>query len=314
MKLICYYDERAGWNPAFMYIYDSIFKTLKIKYPEYNIEHVHPSVDEKEHCLGCPGGGSHFQIINPENNKTIVMSFWDRGMDVFLKHIGWGKYEIVQYIGGLGMRLNSIQIKEQYDIDHIPYQYPLGVPNAYNYIDECKKEYIPDQKIKKAIFIGAMHGIRKPLYDIMKNHPLVEIIDKSVNYYDGKEFFEKVSQYVLSLSFNGYGELCMRDLESMGLNIPVVRSELLTQFHNPLIPNVHYVRGSDPCSDACSTFLNINPHILAEQFINAIETSINDYDKLIYISNNGSEYFENYCKPDYLVNLFFELLDINKIF
>lgn len=314
MKLIAYYDEEAGNNPYFIYIYDSIFKKLKAKYPEYNIEHVHPIMKIEDHCLGCPGGGSHYQIINPDNNKTILMSLWDRGMDVFLNGLGWEKYDIVQYIGGLGMKLSSKQIKEQYNIEHFPYQYPLGMPNAYDYIEDCKKEYVPEQKIKKAIFIGSIYGARKVLYDMTKNHPLIEIIDTEASYYRGKEYYEKISQYAIALSLNGNGELCMRDLESMGLNIPMVRSELLTQFYNPLIPNVHYIKASEPCDNACCDFLNINHHTLAEQFVDTIETSINDYDKLRYISNNGSQYYENYCKPDYLVNLFLELLDINKLF
>jgi hypothetical protein len=37
-----------------------------------------------------------------------------------------------------------------------------------------------------------------------------------------------MSQYALTLSFNGNGEWCLRDVESMGLGIPTVRAEMKT--------------------------------------------------------------------------------------
>jgi len=313
MKLIFYYDIEGAGNPYFKYIYNTIFEQFKYKYPDYTVVHEQPDYEKLGNSFSSPGGKSNLQIINPLNNNIILMSFWDRGMDLLTeKGIGWEKYNLVQYIGGLGMRLNSQQIKEKYGVTHLPFQYPLGVPNSYEYVDEFYKPFNPDEKIKKAVFIGAIYGTRAEICYRMKNHPLIDIFDNTAGYI-GREYFKKLSEYLISISFNGNGELCLRDFESMGLNIPVVRPGLLTELHNPLIPDYHYIKATEPCENAHFSHRNTNINDLSNQYINSIETSINDYDKLLKITNNAHEYFESYCKPDYIIDLFFKLLNIKLI-
>jgi len=312
MDLIVYYDKAAAGNPYFKYIYESLYNRLQSTYPEHNFILEHPDYKQIGNCNSCPGGVSNFQIINPINNKTILMSFWDRGMDALSGALGWEKYNIVQYIGGLGMFKNSQQIKEEYGIEHNNYQYPLGVPNSYNYIDELWTPYNPAKKIRKAVFIGSVYGIRVELEKLFKNHPLIEWIDSSHNY-TGREYFNKLKDYRISLSINGNGELALRDFESMGLNIPVFRSEMITQFHHPLIPNIHYKKSTESCDRAWFAYSNIDIKDLANQFIYSIEKNIDNYDELKYIADNGNMYFQNYCKPNYIIELFFKLLKIDEL-
>jgi len=308
MNLTFFFDEKAAGNPYFHYIYHSIYNRFITLYPEFNIKHKQPD----SWYQSAPGGMSNFQIINDDNNKTIVMSFWDRGMDVFQKGLGWEEYQIVQYIGGLGLYLNSEQIKETYSIDHIPYQYPLGVPHSYDYVDEFRVDYNPESKIRKAVFIGQVYGVRKELEPWFKNHPLIDWFDGTAGI-GGRDYYNKLKDYRIALSLNGTGEFCLRDLEAMGLNIPVVRSEILTPFYNPLIPDYHYIKASEPCDQACYVYRNIPTNILAEQFIYQIEKNIDDFDNLTKIANNGYEYFDKYSRPDYIIDLFFKLVKVNNL-
>lgn len=308
MNLFFYFDKEGAGNPYFKYIYNSIFDKFSYLYPQHNIRHVQP----QGMYQSSPGGLSNFQIVNEDNNKTILMSFWDRGLDNLNKSLGWEKYEMVQYIGGLGMNINSKEIKSIHNVDHVNFQYPMGVPNSYDLANQVKEEYNPENKKRKAIFVGALYGTRITLTDILSKHPLFEILDSSSGYF-GLDYFKKINEYRVSLSFNGNGEFCLRDLESMALGIPCLRSELKTQFYNSYIPEEHYIRGGRACSNAWFTYSDSKIEDIAQEYIEALEKTIDDHDLLKKISHKSFEYFDIYCKPDYIIELFYKLVNINAL-
>lgn len=311
MNLTLLFDKDAAGNPYFYEIYHGIANRFKNEYSNHNVE-IRYTNDKERGCFSCPGGSSNFQIINPDNNKTILMSFWDRGMDPLCGALGWENYKIVQYIGGLGMYKTSEEIKKDHNIDHYPYQYPLGVRNSYQYIDELRAPYDPEKKVRKAVFIGAIYGTRNEFYPFFKNHPLIDIFTNA-DVYHGRDYFNKLKDYRMCLSMNGNGELALRDFESMGLNIPVVRSKMLTQFHNPWIPNHHYFASTEPCTEAFFVYRGVKIKDLAEQFISCIESNIDNFDKLKTIADNGYNYFNSYCRTNYIIDLFFKLVKVNDL-
>ena len=312
MDLTFYFDGNGGGNPYFKQIYTSIFDRFKILYPDHSITHSQPDYAKMEYCPACPGNVSSLLITNQSNQKTILMSFMDRGMDIFTNGLGWKKYKIEQFIGGLGINISPEVMYERYGIKRIPFQYPLGVPNSYPDIEEYTSSYNPEKKINKVIFIGALYGTREIICEKLKKHPLFEIYDGTQGYVK-KEYYKKMSEYIMALSFNGNGELCLRDFEIMGINVPLVRSELLTQLYNPIISDIHYLRGSDPCNGAWYVYMDKNINDIIDQFVSTVETNITEYEKLKTISQNGNNYFKEYCYPEYIVDLFFKLMDINKI-
>lgn len=301
--LVALFDKNGVENPSFKFIFNEIYKRLQEK---YDIEHEQGQV----YCFGCPGGGSNFQLYNSVTKKSIVLSYWDRGMNIFDKHLGWEDYTLVQYIGGIGMWMNSTQIQNQYNVIHTPHQYPLGTTNAYRYIDQFRKEYIPENLIRKAIFIGSIYGTRSTLAEYLKGHPLIEILDKN---YNPQDYFSKISEYRLGLSFNGNGEVSMRDFELMGLGIPIIRSDIKTAFLNPLIPNYHYLRVSEACVDACYNFSNVDLKNMAESYVYLVEKFIDSYETLNLLSKRGTQYYDNYCHPEYMVDLFMKHAKIDLI-
>jgi hypothetical protein len=306
-KIICLFDKDCS-NVYYKYIFNSIYEKLKIKYSDCEINHEQPENSTFDN--GAPGYMCNFQIINPENNKTIVMSFSDRGDRLFEPNLGWGKYKKMQYIGGLGMYLTSNQIREIYDVEHIPFQYPLGYPDSYDYINEFRREYDPEKFIRKAVYIGSIYDSRIAVTNYMKNHPLVEIIDKI---YTPRDYFEKMKDYRIGLSFNGNGEACLRDFEIMGLGIPLMRAELKTQFYNKLIPDYHYIKSWEPDEQAWYGFRGVDFKKMADNHIYLIEKYIDDYDTLKEFSNRGLQYFESYCYPDYMVDLFLKLIKLDAL-
>lgn len=305
MNLICYFDERAGGNPAFIQLFKSLYDGLITNYPEHTFTH-HPARPNDDFLPYI----SNFIIINPDNNRTILMSLWDRGMDVLYDRSIWPKYPIVQYIGGIGMHMNSEQIRQTFGIDHIPYQYPLGVPNAYEYINELKSDYDPQKKLRKAVFMGSLYGMRQRLKEMTAEHPLIDVFGNNDPYH-GKEYFKKLNEYKIAISINGNGEICMRDFEAMGMKIPVVRSELITQFYNPLTPGVHYIRATDPVDEAIN--MNCDYDKICREFITTVENVIDNDELLQRISERGSQYFRNYCGVDYMTKLYFDIINVKKL-
>lgn len=303
------FDWEAAGNPFFYKIYHNIYKTLRLQ-KGLKVTHIQPDYSDGA-CMSCPGGRSNFQIINPLNNKSILMSFWDRGMDVFQAGLGWEKYELVQYIGGLGMHIRPDQMNDVYfKGKYYPFQYPLGVADSDVMIENALAKNLP--KKNKAVFIGQIYGTRDALTAAFKKTNFIDVFEPSDGYV-GQAYYDKLSEYSMVISLNGNGEFCMRDLEGFGLGIPVVRSKLLTQFHNRLIPGTHYLEGSAPCPEAWHTYRFMNINDVADSFISVIEKNLTDPSKLGYVGSMGQIYYRNFANPAYISNLFIDLIDLNEL-
>lgn len=312
LELNILFDWEAAGNPFFFRIYHHIYSTLKFQ-KHLKVQHIQPDYSNGA-CMSCPGGRSNLQIINPQNQKTILMSFWDRGMDVFLLGLGWEDYNIVQYIGGLGMRMSSEEIFHNHGIKHQPFQYPLGVKDAdlmINYSVQ-KSQYSSVSPKQKAVFIGQRYGTREPMMDTFRKTEFIDVFEPSDGF-SGQAYFDKLSEYSIVISLNGNGEFCMRDLEGMGLGIPVVRSELKTQFHNKLVPGVHYLKGSEACEDAWHTYPGLSIKDVTDSFISVIDKNLKDPSKLRGIGSMGQIYYRNFANPAYISNLFIDLIDLNEL-
>jgi len=117
----------------------------------------------------------------------------------------------------------------------------------------------------------------------------------------------------MTLSLNGFAEACYRDWESMGVGVPIVRSEFYSQYDSPIIPNFHYIVGSDPTINGETVYKKSFQEI-ADQFVHAVESNIDNEDLLNEISKNGKEYFINNLTCDKIVDKFFKLVDLNLLF
>lgn len=309
MQYTVIFDEGGAGNQAFKKIYNNIFHRLITDFTEHQFNHFQPDyrILNLNHCGGCPQTYAMIQIKNNVTKKSTVVSFWDRSMDLFTNGVGWEYENLTHVIGGLGMLYTSDEIKEKYGITHTKFQYPLSTLTGYDMIESLRRPNISENRIRKAIFIGNLYDNRGRLYNLMKDHPLIEMYGL-YDGFQGLKYYDKIKDYRIGISFNGNGELSTRDLEYMGLNIPIVRLDMKTQFYNPLIPNHHYIKVYESCPNAQQG--GYNEDILSEKFLESIEKYIDDYDYLQTIANNGLEYFE-YSKPDYIVNLFFKVFDIS---
>lgn len=301
-------------NFGFNYAYENILLALREKYPDYNITHydcdeITRQVQQASYC-----GGSNMSILNTDTKKCVIVSFTDIARIHAMGGHGYDDFKIIEVYGGLAWGTRSEvtpqQISDRHQIRYVPFQYPLPYDDFEEYVQLNRKPYNPKEKIRKAIFLGMHHGERGHLFEYLKDHPLFEI---STDYHPRHQYWEEMTKYAMIFSPNGNGEFCVRDVEGYGLGIPTLRSELLseTRYH-PLIPNVHYIRGSEPTSDCRMGYGDGSFESYkrtAEQFIEAAEKYMYDDEFLINISNNGIEYYEKYSKFEYLPKLFMQLFD-----
>jgi len=312
MNLIFEYPFGGGGNQGFGYVFNKIYNDFSSHYPDANIIRFDIVDPNNPHC-DHPGGRcgiSTMKIINTSNNKTTILSFWDRTIDIFYaKGLGWEDFNIVHVIGGLGISQSPELIMTNTGIKFSPFLYPLEILSSYNYIQQFRKPYILEEKIKKACFIGWLYDSRKQIADILNKHPLFDVIGTEAGL-RGEPYYEKMSQYALTLSFNGNGEWCLRDVESMGLGIPTLRSEMKTPFYKGLVPGVNYIKGTEPSKSAFMTYHGISFQETADQFIAAAESVINNEELLTSISKNNIEYYNKYLLPDRIADEFFNVFDL----
>jgi hypothetical protein len=289
-----------------------VYEKLVTLYPDVTFSKL--NLNELYPICADPGarcGSSSMNIINLDNNKTVVLSFWDRSMEIVHKEM-WPELDVTHLIGGLGMYETPEEIKNKRGIDYTPFLYPMEFEHSYNYIEQIREPYQYDKKIKKACFIGWLYHDRETVANILNKHPLFEIYGIHDGY-RGLNYYEKMNSHVLTISFNGNGEWCIRDVESIGLGIPIVRSQLKTQFYGGFEPNVDYIKGSVSSDNASFSYSGYNPKEIAEQYIETVENVINNEELLTNISKRNVEYYNNNLKIEKIIDKFFTVFDINKI-
>jgi hypothetical protein len=313
MHLVFEYPFDGGGNQGFGYVFNRIFEDISLHYPNEVPAKSRFNTVEKFYPCQHPGGRcgiSTMKITNKENNKTTVLSFWDRTMDVVNSiGLGWEDLNVVHVIGGLGMFMTPEEIQEQYNVKFTPFLYPLEFLSSYKYIEQYRGSYNLNERIKKACFIGWIYDSRKQIADILNKHPLFEVIGTEAGL-RGEPYYEKMSQYALTLSFNGNGEWCLRDVESMGLGIPTVRAEMKTSFYKGLNPGVNYIKGMEPSMNAHMTFGGHSFEDTAAYYIDAVEKAFNNEQLLTFISQNNIDYYDKYLLPNKIVNEFFNVFDL----
>lgn len=313
MHLVFEYPFDGGGNQGFAYIFNRIYEDMALHHSDQVFARSKVNVVDPNNPCQHPGGRcgiSTIKITNKDNGKTTVLGFWDRTMDIVnSKGLGWEDMNVVHIIGGLGVFMSPEDIQNHYGIKFSPFLYPLEFLSSYKYIEKYRTPYNPQEKIRKACFIGWVYDSRKQVTDILQQHPLFEIIDTSAGL-RGESYYKEMSKYALTLSLNGNGEWCLRDVESMGLGIPTVRAEMKTPFYKGLHPGINYIKGMETSANAHIVFPGVTFEEVAQNYIKAVEDSIYNDELLMSISQNNIDYYDKYLLPNKIVDEFFNVFDL----
>jgi hypothetical protein len=272
-----------------------IYKNLVNLY-DYNFNVIHPYTLDIKMAENPANLKSMlmFTIANNENKKAILVNLADRLEPNLLPNHGFDSFDIAQIIGGMSIDKHEYQkYKEVLDNKRKPLMIPVDKVSEDDYLFNYKKPV--QDKIKKALFIGNVYSGRTEIVDILKKHPLFDIRHyiREVGY-PFSEYINEMQKYSMCLSLNGFAEICYRDIEAMAIQVPILRSRFLNDYHNELIADYHYIAGSEPCENGFLRYSKLAKEI-ADQFIDKIESVIDNEEYLNNIALNGRQYYENNC-------------------
>ena len=251
-----------------------------------------------------------FTIVNSLNNKAIIINLSDRLEPTLVPDHGFDSFDVVQIIGGMSIERSFYEMyKERLDKIRKPLMIPVDKVSEDNYLFQYVKPHL--NKIKKAIFIGNVYGGRSEIVDVLKKHPLFDIRHSiREEGYKFSDYLDEIQKHTICLSLNGYAEICYRDIESMAIQVPVLRSEFSNDYYEEIVADYHYIVGSEASNNGFLGY-NKSPKEIADQFIARIEAVIDDEEYLNSIALNGRHYYEKNCTIQAIANNATKLIDFN---
>jgi len=287
MELTCYFNSLgSGVSHKDFYIhycFHEIFKTLITTYPEINFKWI------DSNTIGCKGNshqfckyGVYYMIIeNDENKKFIIISYSDK-----IKYIngamGLDMSKCIDIITSSGVHHNDNTF-QALNVKYVPFTYILYTKHTYDNIIKIRQNEVNRVVPDKPNFMGSLYNFRK--YLLMDNR--FEVGESSLNNYD---YLNKLNSYSLNLSLNGAAEICIRDMEIMGIGSALIRPKLTTKFHNELIPNYHYISVdlNEIKTKRTGNFYDGQANLILKRW-NEVK---DDKDFINFISENGKKWFD----------------------
>jgi len=173
----------------------------------------------------------------------------------------------------------------------------IDLDHYYNKRQE-NKDYID-----KFYFRGNINAIGRSVIPLLSHTPYF-YGGHSINTAD---YFDELINYKVGLCIPGVGEFCYRDIEYMGVGIPMVKFQYINELYHPLIPNYHYI-SIDRIGDLTSERNGKEEHM--DAYIKRFLEVKDDKEFLSFISNNARKYYEDYLHPTVRLNQIINLLEI----
>lgn len=263
--------------------------------------------------------GESFKIRNCEmaicrdDGKIVIISYSNSIDMTVVATSGLKNYSV--YFAHYEKEMISRNLKKRTDCDmkrFKPFFFntfkPVDLESFYN-----EREAEKDGFIDKMIFIGDHRDCIRP---VLKQYDSNLVYGKGIHIPHHEDYLKEIIKYKIGLSIGGVAEYCYRDFEYMALGIPMIRAEYKTTSLVPLVPNYHYIsveRNSayfpyehrDPRrSDRDATIDYV--HAVQRKFIEVKD----DEEFLMFIRKNGRDYYNNYIKPDSLIENSMKIINV----
>lgn len=238
---------------------------------------------------GNPSGIYSAQIMtitNLDTKKYLVVSYWDKPIEMTWEGNGWDTQYRVELISSSG----SIP-----EMNFKPYTY-LPYTKVFDELTKSSKQ-LEDKTNNKLEFRGFLYNERLSLSKIGD----IKITDERI--FPTEKYFENLTNNKICLSLNGAGEICNRDIEILSARSALLRPKLNLQFHNEFIPNYHYI----------SFEMDNDPIVLNKIILDRYNEVKDDLEFLKYISENGYKWYLENGTVDSNVRILKEIIQINKL-
>lgn len=315
MNFNVYFWQGAQYTTWYrQHLFQKLFESLKQRYPDHSFT----PLDDKNGNIYSKFSPHMFTVECVETGKYSIVSLNDRNIWVFNKLFGWQPKKMQQFICSSGFNYEFYEdfkksrpdCEWEYPDDiklvHFPFTY-----DVYNTAFVRDIENIintPSSLNKNIVFRGFLYLEREWLASNL-NFNNISIISNRLTF---DEYVKEMHNEICSLSLNGAGEICNRDIELFGLGKIVIRTKLNCNFHNPLIPDVHY---ASICPDTKfdDGITRVKYEDLRNSIIDKYNDIVNNYDKYKHIGENARKWYLENCTLDSQVRIFNEIFDINKL-
>jgi hypothetical protein len=315
MKKLNFYSEPRNYVSTEPEVFNRFYEYCKQAMTDVEITHINSKTFQAMDWWqgpGCKYGWPFLIIENPETSKYILVSYWEKLKNVVIEYEGtfWDIENCLEIITSIGVHTED-RFYKPLPHRYTPFSFLTSVIENERYIEEIYAAQGPKQIFEIPKFRGALYLFREallsdPRFDIISRGSLETNLTP-------RQYMEELYTSKVSISLNGAGEVCYRDMEIMGLGNVLIRQEWVAQFHNPIIPYVHYI--PVPFQDIPTDI----PHdeywkILADRFHEVYQTTINDPDLIQYVSENARQWYLENGTVDANVNLLKQLVNFDLLF
>jgi hypothetical protein len=324
MRINCYYEYQETIHGV-MKTLQVIFEKLKLKYPEIEFVPIHSHTLRDENYQSCAHqyGPYFLKIENPITKKYILVSYWDKIVN--LKQTNWDLENCVEILSSIGHHENDIYYKKQSLVEYTPISYVGATSVGEGIIEDLySKTKILDNRLypEKLTFRGHLYLFREHLFhdkrfdvtgtmkSIDENGNVVSVVEDLLNI---ENYLSELNHNKLNLSLNGAGEICFRDIEILGLGSALFRLKLVTDFHNPLIPDYHYISVDFHDIEEMGNDYEGYCKKVANRVFDKFEKIKKDYDFIDFVAKNGRKWYEENATIEMNSSIATKLIDISKI-
>ena len=303
------YFAGGGEHWCYIAVFHNLFKKLKNTYPNYTFNFVDNfSVRREEDSVNAKFGDIHMIIENIENKKYFVISYWDTIRDITMHHrvTNWDIENCVEIFATSGTHIEDRFFK-QIDYPITPISYICMNITCEDIISKLDPNRIKT-KVKKLPFRGYLYEFRK----FLSEDDRFNIIDKTKNMLNVNQYIDEIANVNINLSLNGAGEICHRDMEILGTGTLLFRPQLKCRFHNPLIPDYHYI-SVDTSDISIDVHFNDHYKILADRMYEKFEEIKDDDDYIDFISKNGKKWYDENGTVEKNAEIILGLINLDKL-
>ena len=311
MNFSVYYQKNDGygWNP--LVIFDKVLENLVKKYPEHKFNFVDSLLLKDPLTYGGPCNqysNLFCRIENNDNNKYLLVSYWDIVKDIFEKETnsGFNIEKLQELFTSIGIQSKDRNHIYQYkpcnpEIKYTPISFSHTLIRAEPIIEDLNQKKLDKIISKVPKFRGFCMGFRTYLLEDKR----FNITDTRQERLSIEDYLAEINQEKINLSFNGIGEVSHRDIDILGLGNVLLRSKLMVKFHNDLIPEYHYASVDVPDQSDFKT--------LSDAFLDKYHKIKDDKEYLDFISSNGRKWYLENGTAGKNAKIISDLMDVNKL-
>jgi len=260
--------------------------------------------DSNYHGSVCKYNAYSLLIENPDNGKYIVVSYAENHYYMFKDpaYFNWDLSLMQDFITAAGIVNNSIDCRDDGIVKYTPGSY---CTQSLTIEDAIEKHY--------ALNINKVNPLRPkftghcadPVRKFVRQDERYEAYTKDEKFLLPYDFIGELNSSKINVSLTGNAEICHRDIEIMGLGNVCLRPKLKVKFHNPLIPDYHYI-GVDYKNHA-------DPKEITDLLINKYYEIKDNTELQTFIGNNAREWYLKNGTMQANIDILIKIVDFNKL-